>query len=802
MTATGSTIKKSFFINYFRYKLKKNKNLFIISVLFSALCIPLFAICMSICIGMVNTLASKENIEVTQIDDLFSSIDTVASAGLIISAISAAIVLLLILVIINSVFSYNLKKCDADMYLSLPLTASQRFFGDFLAGAVIGILPMTVFGGLSAAFTSVSGINIIPKMTDIYLGAVNNVNDSSGIGRSLQGMFSRTNNIVCRGLPEVITYIFIALTVVLVFTYLFCVLVNSFVGRTSDYLVYTLIAVAAVSVIVASFSSMAVNRVTNSMSNEEFCSAFMFASPVGMAFSLLASFIYSFNEPVYSLKETDGVPAIVENERYNMFSVFNIRNIVVIILIFALLLILAYVLTRFRKAEKTGSHFVYELPYHIISLSVICAIFCIDAGTNPYNINTMTTDMVCVVISAVVYFFTELTHGRKFKKMWQSLLRYVGAIAGTLLLCTVVKNVDVFGLEHYIPSVDNIKSVEISTNKAYSDNGNSTFYTAAFKDKEIITAIEEYHSFIVGNGYAFCNSAIMNERFAGTDNSTVRFIYELKDGRTVTRDFNISVNYSNYGDYAKALYDMRYTLSKTDEYIDSIVKWEPDDIKFFTRTGDFYGRKLNENVNGKLLTAIENDYKAGRNTGKLMAVTTLDTTSDYLYSGSISVEIRENCTETLAVLNDEANSVSLKQSVISTAKEELKAYMESEDYDGEENPYFDHIAFIYSIKDLTSSQGAYTDYIERNIFIIGADVKSTNIYCDYAESESITELEKLFVMYDYYTDGLISNVDYVISDVGDWRTFGGAYYSLPENKKLVLDLLTSIRKEFNIPIEQ
>ena len=809
MTAACSTTKKNFFISYLCYKLFRNKNLLIISALFSALCIPLFSICMSICIGMVNSAVANSEFDPQKIYDMQNNIDTISLVGFSVALVSALIVVVLTFVIVNSTFSYNLKKCDSDMYLSLPLTTSQRFFGDLLTGTVISILPMAICGAVSSAIVSASGIGIDAGFTTTYLNAVGSGNMDNEINIAIQGLFSKTNNIIYRELPELVTYIFLALTVTLIFMYLFCVLINSFTGKTTDYIVYTIIAVAAVSAIVVSICGMALNRVTDSMSNEEFSSVFMFASPAGMAFAFLSSFLSSFKDGIYTIEETDGVYSALQTDRYNMYSVFNTRNIIIMIIVFAVCLGLAYLATRLRKAEKTGSHFVFELPYHIISLSVIFAVFSFAAIDDVVLVgdNARMTVIVCVIISAVVYFFIELTHGRKFKKIWQSLLRYVGTILCTLLVCNAVKSVDIFGLEHYVPVADNVKSVGISTSKLYSDCGNLYDYTVNFSDKEIIKAITDYHSFITDNEYAYCNNNYAASRSPkgnhASDNSSIKLSYELYDGRIVTRRFGIEVDEQNYGDYAKALYDMRCAISKTDEYVRTVTSKEPLQIKFFTKTGDIYGRMLNEDMNNKVLSAIGNDYKAGRNTGKLVAIAALMySPSDESYYDGINIEIRENCTETLALLNNEANSVSLKQSTIETAKEELKNYMESDEY-SEEDGYKNYLSYLYSVTDLTKSEAANVGYVNSYVYIAGIGHKTTNVTCDYADSQSVSELEKQFIMYDYYTDGLLADMDYVIlCETGHDNSFGGAYFAPRDNSKRVADLIYSIRKEFNIPIEQ
>lgn len=809
MTATRSTTKKNFFISYLCYKLFRNKNLLIISALFSVLCIPVFSICMSIGIGMINSAIAKSEFDPQKIYDMQNNIETIMLVGFAVALISALILVVLTFVTVSSTFSYNLKKCDSDMYLSLPLTTSQRFFGDILTGAVISVLPMTIFGAVSAIVTSASGIGISESFTSVYLNAANGENLDNEVNIAIQGLFSKTNNIIYRELPALVTYIFLALTVTLVFMYLFCVLINSFTGKTIDYIVYTIVAVVSVSAIVASICGMALNRVTNNMSQEEFSAVFMFASPAGMVLAFLESLWSSFNDGIYTFKTVDGVLTVSQNHRYNIYSVFNTRNIIIMIIVFAACLGLAYLATRLRKAEKTGSHFVFELTYHIISLSVIFAVFSVAASQSVAWIgsNARMTVIICVIISAVGYFFIELTHGRKLKKIWQSVLRYFGAILCTVLVCTVVRSVDIFGLEHYIPSADNVKKVGISISKIYGENGNVSDWTTEFKDKEIIKAVTDYHSFIIDKGYSYCNNDILitsepTDRYHNTDNSSVKLSYELYDGRIITRRFGICLNKQNYGDYAKALYDMRCIASKTDEYVSAITDRETMQIKFFTKTGDIYGRMLNEDMNDKVVSAIGNDYKAGRNTGKLVAVAAINSPKDESFFYDISLEIRENCTETLALLNDEANSFSLRQSTIDEANEALKSYKESDEYSDEED-HTGYLAFLYSVINLVNSGNVYTDYVSSYYFISGTDMKATSILSNYAESEDVAELEKQFVMYDYYTDGLLADMDYVmLCDTGRNNSFGGAYFAPHENRKRVADLIYSIRKEFNIPIEQ
>ena len=318
--------------------------------------------------------------------------------------------------------------------------------------------------------------------------------------------------------------------------------------------------------------------------------------------------------------------------------------------------------------------------------------------------------------------------------------------------------------------------------------------------RDSISAITKYHSFIVNNGCAHRYSDYGVE--PGKDHSYVRLVYKMKDGRMITRSLRIIVDQKAYGEYAKTLYDMRYVFSKTDEYTEKIknIGASAEKIDFYTRNGNSYGRLLNNDLNDKLISAIENDYKSGRNTGKLAAVVEIKANSDI--SKSVSVEIRENCSETLALLNDETNSVSYKKALIDDAKKELENYRKNKEneYD-DDGSYARNALSMYTIYDTDTNLDTYVLLNYSNIQVSSA--KHTTVTCEFAESESVSELEKLFVMYDYYTDGLLADADYLIVDNSEFRdSFGGAYIAPHENRKRVADLIYSIRKEYNIPIEQ
>ena len=128
MTAQNLTSKKSYFGSYIRYRIFKNKNLLILSFVFSAMYMLLFTGCMMFCTGFVNDFINSGAITEEGVSKTMGTVDVVKVTGEVILAISAVVLFILTIVVSNVMFSYNLKKCDGDMYLPLPLTTTQRIF--------------------------------------------------------------------------------------------------------------------------------------------------------------------------------------------------------------------------------------------------------------------------------------------------------------------------------------------------------------------------------------------------------------------------------------------------------------------------------------------------------------------------------------------------------------------------------------------------------------------------------------------------------------------------------------------------
>ncbi len=77
MTAQNLTSKKSYFGSYIRYRIFKNKNLLILSFVFSAMYMLLFTGCMVFCTGFVNDFINSGAITEEGVSKTMGTVDVV-----------------------------------------------------------------------------------------------------------------------------------------------------------------------------------------------------------------------------------------------------------------------------------------------------------------------------------------------------------------------------------------------------------------------------------------------------------------------------------------------------------------------------------------------------------------------------------------------------------------------------------------------------------------------------------------------------------------------------------------------------
>lgn len=757
MTAQTSTGKKSFMLSYYLFKLRKNKNYLILNIILSILVIPLLTIYGSVCIRIMNSFADCTSIyEIDGSYKVFQSLKDSEAIFIVISVVAFIAAAIMAVAVVNGVFSYNIKKCDADMYLSLPVSANQRFFADLGVTASICVVPMAVSGIVSFILSSLFSVGADRAITEL----------SSDTPNIYTFSYYNARQVIFNDFSGTIAYFMLMTVIVMLGTVLFSALINSVCGRQSDAVAYTVIGALIIPLAAFVLYAVVTDGIVGAVMTDY---DLLFVAPIGTAISGIKRFF----------------EVISNSSDFGMFDIFSLQNVLMLLVVFAGYIILAFLANKNRKAEKTGSHFVFPVAYHIITIGLLFSIFGLLFCKNVLGYSFNNTEIVItVILTAVGYIIFELVRGIGLKKLWQSALRYALAVGCTFLLCFTIKTTGAFGYSGYIPSVDMIDSVTVNSGLICNDGGKNDIYK--FESKEMIAAIRDYQLYIIEQGSAQTANTYMS---VSTDCAASRYenytiIYKLKNGRTFARSYDLTITKDSYADYAKSLYDMMQECYKSEEYFDNLRKtiegaMQPEVIIHYDH-GDVFGKKLAPELVDKLLTALHNDLSAGRNTGRLKAVIGVNEYSGFDRCELISVEVRENCTETLAVLNNESNSSERKQEYYDYKKEIAKGWSDNI----EDN--YDPCAYILAFGDnicILSNYGA-------------ANTTQLQLRFKDLETEEIKELEKLYRLHDYYCDGPIFEAGAIMW--GDNALFSGANYYIPkENKALSGGLIDRLSEKLD-----
>lgn len=751
MTAQNSIAEKSFFGRYFLYKLRTNFNYLVFNLIFAFLGMPVMAVCLTYTVGKVNDIAEERLTEYKTY--ALNNLGTLLDADTFFMALIFCATAVMSIITVVSVFRYNLKKCDNDLYLSLPLTNTQRFFADLGVGAVISVAPTFIMGGIASVMTALSGT----KLSDKIFSA-------SETGGFLLNCLNFVNKrIYLKDIAGIVFFVFITAVTALVFVYLTAVLINACTGRTGDSVVYTILAM-----IVAVLATLAVFAPVFAVSGEQLAGymtdIFGKVPPLGTVFAALLSFSMIKTNAYYDV-----------NENFDLFNMYSIDTVIVLVISAGVLVLLAYLANKYRKAENTGNHFAFESAYHVITLALIAGIIASAVGISNMVLATDSLTLIVIIsLCAVGYFFAELAHGRKLKKIWQSVLRFVITVVASLLLFAALKNSGFRDLFFRVPDASEVNGASAVSNIVYCD-GNNDYKTIYFEDEESKKAVVDFNKFLVDNKYCFlAGESYEAEQYENATVSIIKFSYRLNNGKKVYRTYRLALSSENYDAYAKALYELRLTLSKTDLYYDTFKKVcdieGVNEVYVFEKGGDYYGKTLDRNVNEKLFEAIKNDYKAGKNSGKLVYRLAFCNNYDNAEYNAFSLEIRENCTETLALLG---------KSEMTSRKDEFYSAVD---------------AFTVSL-----SEADKDTYTLMSLFSYNYDPMSI-VVSDFKYSDT-KKLIEMSTLYDYYTDGAADIECYNIGSTW-WWVDGNAHFFIPRDKtsdaKRLIKLLQIYRQPTTI----
>ena len=418
---------------------------------------------MAIIIGILH-LAAAPAVIISLIASIYSKnpgdmVESFAVIGVITTAIAG---FMGIFVAIDS-FSCLHNKSVVDMRLSLPLTATQRFFSNFLSGFAVYIVPFLAVQvvsllGMAYGFIFMEG-RTFEKSVYRY----------DGIQYS-----EYTCHYFMQAMPILLKLI-LAGTLAMLMLYTVTVFVTVCCGSKFESIAYTiLINIMIPLTIYLVFMSM-FSELFGVYISDNILMIIMYTSPAG---GILAAANWAMGGEISTVSMNYAVWAIAY------------------FLITAGIGAGAFFLYRKRRAEQVSKPFVFKLIYHIISTA---AIFCI------YSVfyYEQTGIVPAILTTAIVYFILEFAAKRGFKKMWVSLIKYVGVMAASVFIIFIAQATEGFGMVTRVPNISQVKYVELDYGGFYvmfplpydyTENGRERSFIKIEDTENIETIISAHQS--------------------------------------------------------------------------------------------------------------------------------------------------------------------------------------------------------------------------------------------------------------------------------------------------------------------
>ena len=653
----------TYFSRYFFYKLFKHKVLLIVSLIANILALPLMSIIMSSSIeGLYNLISTStpESRKSYEFETTMKQLLGSSESAFIICVLVFGILAIISIITPTIIMSYNHRRSDSDMYLSLPISTKSRFLADAAVGAIITVLPL-ILNFLGGLIFIGKGADIISKYEAFTKGLI------------IPGISKLTI------LYPYDFFLFAATIgiIVVICTYFSSLFFACCTGRKAESVIFGIVTPVILTAIGYYIACLVIRT----------------------GFGILE---WRAVEDIPGYFPPFGMLSVGWNRFYN--ALLNIDYYGVSILQFPLSVIItniatcvlfffgAYICTVKRKAENVGKPFAVEVVYKIIITLFVAFAMALIVTNTAYNYSVdIQGAIIAVAIALAIYLVLQLLHYKNIKKLPRFILHFGASAAVFFTAFVLIAFSGGFGITNYIPANDEIESIEVSNIITGIQPENDIIFTDR-KDIELITSlhkkcIEEK----TGTGYAF------------------GIKYKLKNGETVLRCYiDSSEKHDIKNEVRKGILSSAAAIEQllpSDEQIN-----EGSNASFILKDDIVSVNSLSIEGLKALINAISLDFEAGTlNEGEAIGgvnFSWVDVNSNTFFG---KIYVRENSGNIIKVLKDESNYIEDNSSTFYYDKSKISyddtiyAVIGDPDYDFQWKSDIDHFLYIRN-KDLKNEK--------------------------------------------------------------------------------------------------
>lgn len=455
---------------------------------------------LAIIIGILH-LAAAPAVIIAMIAEIYSKhIYDYEDAFAVICVVTTALAGFLGIFLAIDSFSCLHTRSVVDMKMSLPLTAKQRFFSNYLSGLVMYIGPFLAAQIVSLLCMAYGFIFMEGRTFQSY----------QGTGLNNEPVYLEY---VCHdfsGSMPILLKLILCGVLTMLMLYTLTVLVTVCCGSKFESIAYTiLINIIIPLTIFLCYMSMFQDLFGINV-RSIIAQLVMHTSPAG---GIVAAIFWNFGTPYVGNRE-------LELPQYWTWAV-------IYLLLTAAMGAAAYFLYTKRRAEQVSKPFVFKLIYYIISSAAVFCIYSLFYGNDMGLVPA-------IITTAIVYLILEVATNRGFKKVWLSLIKYAGVMAASVLIVFAAQKTEGFGMVTRVPDASNVESIDIHYNGFYDMFGQgyvSIDYSGMYEDSIKITDRENINTIVSAH-----QSLVDNRNYDGEFACAgISLCYRLKNGSDMLR---------------------------------------------------------------------------------------------------------------------------------------------------------------------------------------------------------------------------------------------------------------------------